>query len=872
MARKAGDRIAESNILEKLGTGYYYWGQYHKALELHEQLVSIARELNNQQREVTWLNNLGVLHRQIGHYDQALECHEQALTLSQASDEREGELQSLVGIGVVYDDLRQFQKAMTFHQQALSISREIEDRQTEGMILYNLGVIYNDYQQLQQALELFEQALAIHREIGDRHMEARTLTSMGILYRVFGVTEEGTLKIHEMATSIGQLLGDDTSETPPPPNLEGYTQKAFESYEEALRIWRELGNRDGEGLTLTNLGLAYSGAGQYEQAAEKFQESIRIREELGVLVKAWRAQRGLAEVEVHRKHPETAITYYEQALASIETLRAGLAEEDYRLAFMQDKLYVYDELIALLQTLHQQYPDKGYDRKALEVFERKQGRVLLEQLGKTGTRRFAGLPEEISQKELDLETRLAQTREQLAEERANAAKAQNLPLIQELEQRENTLKVEQTALREQLKSEYPSYYALKYPQPVTAENLQQHVLQPDDVMFVYDVMRDQTILWVVSREMFQMHALPVGKDALLKHILELRQAMASELSTNRGLSVTTEQPKSTPSARSFVDISYELYTLLVPITLQAKLTEEQTLNIVPTEGLYLLPFEMLVTQQVESLQEARYLIEDVPISYLSSASLLSILRETKARQTTTPQYPLLAFADPTYESSSAPGNQRGLQAVQTQVYTEFMRNGFTPLPETAEEVETIADLLSAPEESEPIHTGENARREKLFQLNVQDRLDDYEYLVFATHGILPGDVDQIRQPALVLSYPGQEGFLTMSDVFQLKLNARLVSLSACNTGMGKYVGGEGIMGLTRAFMYAGTPAIAVTLWPVETFSAKELDIGFFEHLREGLSPARALRSIKLRMLRSEKGDTYTVPYYWAPFVLFGDGK
>ena len=112
----------------------------------------------------------------------------------------------------------------------------------------------------------------------------------------------------------------------------------------------------------------------------------------------------------------------------------------------------------------------------------------------------------------------------------------------------------------------------------------------------------------------------------------------------------------------------------------------------------------------------------------------------------------------------------------------------------------------------------------------------------------------------------------MSDVFQLKLNARLVSLSAYNTGMGKHVGGEGIMGLTRAFMYAGTPAIAVTLWPVETFSAKELDIGLFEHLREGHSPARALRSIKLRMLRAEKGDTYTTPYYWAPFVLFGDGK
>ena len=209
--------------------------------------------------------------------------------------------------------------------------------------------------------------------------------------------------------------------------------------------------------------------------------------------------------------------------------------------------------------------------------------------------------------------------------------------------------------------------------------------------------------------------------------------------------------------------------------------------------------------------------------------------------------------------------------MRTQAYLEFMRSGFTRLPETAEEVETISRLLDAPADSAPIHLREEATREKIFWLNANERLDDYQYLVFATHGVLPGELDQIRQPALVLSYPEQGGFLTMSDVFQLQLNAKLVSLSACNTGMGTHIGGEGIMGLTRAFMYAGTPAIAVTLWPVETFSAKELNIGIFEHLREGQSPARALRAIKVRMLQGEKGD-YTYPYFWAPFVLFGDGK
>jgi CHAT domain-containing protein len=199
-----------------------------------------------------------------------------------------------------------------------------------------------------------------------------------------------------------------------------------------------------------------------------------------------------------------------------------------------------------------------------------------------------------------------------------------------------------------------------------------------------------------------------------------------------------------------------------------------------------------------------------------------------------------------------------------------MRGEYAELPETAEEVEAIARLLQAPQASDPLQLRENASRSNVFAFNTGARLDDYRYLIFATHGVLPGEIDHIAQPALVLSHPARDGYLTMADVFQLQLNAKLVALSACNTGSGEQVRGEGVMGLTRAFMYAGTPAIAVTLWSVHSLSAKELDIGLFQSLKAGQPPAQALRSIKLRMLRG-KDDTYRHPYYWAPFVIFGDG-
>jgi CHAT domain-containing protein len=339
--------------------------------------------------------------------------------------------------------------------------------------------------------------------------------------------------------------------------------------------------------------------------------------------------------------------------------------------------------------------------------------------------------------------------------------------------------------------------------------------------------------------------------------------------------------------KSFVQTSYELYVLLFPEVVRRLMSPERTVHIVPTGPLYAMPFEVLVTALPRALgagqekSSAHYLIEDVPIRYLSSASLLKTLREAQARRKTTAPHPLLAFADPIYQPCVSLADSSAPDASDTSATTQTPRDRsldtstrglFEALPETEAEVNAIKAVLKAPDESTPLQLREQATRTNVFAFNAEERLDDYRYVVFATHGVLPGQVSDLDQPALVLSYPEEDGFLTMADVFQLRFNADLISLSACNTGSGERVRGEGVMGLTRAFMYAGTPTVAVTLWSVESLSAKALDVGLFEHLASGQVPVEALRSIKLRMLRGEEGEDYTHPYYWAPFVLFGDGR
>jgi CHAT domain-containing protein len=209
-------------------------------------------------------------------------------------------------------------------------------------------------------------------------------------------------------------------------------------------------------------------------------------------------------------------------------------------------------------------------------------------------------------------------------------------------------------------------------------------------------------------------------------------------------------------------------------------------------------------------------------------------------------------------------------------YLDVMGGSFAELPETEEAVGRIKTILKAPASSRPLQLRQNASRSKVLSLNQAGKLSEYRYVIFSCHGILPGEIDQISQPAIVLSNPdpttGSNGFLTMADVFSLKLNAQLVTLSACNTGRGKIEKGQGVRGLTRAFMYAGTPAISVTLWSVESQSAMHLSAGLYSHLSKGKNKAEALRQIKLKMINGQTGELYRHPFFWAPVVIFGDGR
>ena len=951
LAGKASDKRSAGMILSAMGVLYFELGQYEKALEYDGEALAIARGIGDRRGEAEDLSNTGVVYSNLGSHGKAREAYEQALAIDRKNGDRGGEAKDLGNIGLVYFNLGQYGKALEFHEQSLAIHRQIGDRSGEAKSLSNIALVYLGLGQYEKALKHMERALAIERKTGDRQAEGVDLSGIGNLYGDLGQYEKA-MGYFEQALAISRQIGDRSGEGADLSNIGvihskfGRHEKSLEYYQQALAIKKAVGDRDGEAVDLVNIGIAYFGLGLYEKAREALQGSLAVSLETGAPEILWKAQRGLGEVEARLEAYSEAISHYDQAIDTIESMRAGLAEEETKTTFMEKKLFVYDEFIDLLQTLHKKDPSKGYDKKALEIFERKQGRTFLEEMGRSAASNFSGLPDDVRAKEAGLADEEAKALSALAHERSRPVPSGRRELIQNFDDRLRRIKADQETLRTRIKARYPDYYALKYPRPATLSELQQTVLRPGELMLVYGVMKESTCLWVIGKEQFEFFTISTGEKGIDDEVTEFRSTILKVLKTIRD---HPDEPIESITLRSIGEIEQsgrKLYDLLIPEGARETLSKAGILYIIPTGALYSLPFEALAAPGPPDKEGPHYLVQDHSIAYLSSASLLKTLREAAARKKAKAPYPFLAFANPdyskakrnapsktqapssTYSSSpslskpirgagaersvkgaspravfanpvyskakrNAPSKPQGpfssaagnapaareadpVSALRTRAYLDIMGGVFLELPETEDEAREITTILDAPDQSLPLQLREAASRSNVFRLNDERKLSDYRFVLFACHGIAPDRVDPLVQPALVLSIPdpktGREDFLTMADAFGLKLNADLVALSACNTGRGKVEKGEGVMGLTRAFMYAGTPAISVTLWSVESGSAKTLSTGLFRNIKEGKGRAEALRSIKLSMLQGEKGHLYRHPFFWAPPVLFGDGN
>jgi CHAT domain-containing protein/Flp pilus assembly protein TadD len=819
--QQVGDRRGEAGTLIGIGVVYRDLGDKQQALTYYNQALPLYSAVGDRGGEANTLNNIGVVYRDLGDKQQALTYYNQALPLKRAVGDRRGEAGTLNNIGLVYSDLGEQQQALTYYNQALPLKRAVGDRGGEANTLNNIGNVYSALGEQQQALTYYNQALPLRRAVGDRGGEADTLMDIGTVY---------------------SALGEQ--------------QQALTYYNQALPLYRAVGDRRGEATTLNNIGLVYSNLGEQQQALTYYNQALPLRRAVRDRGGEANTLGNIARVERQQGNLTAALTRIDEAIKIVEDLRTKITSPELRTSYFATKQVIYQFKIDLLMELHKQNPSTGYDIQALETTDRSRARSLVELLTESKADIRVGIEPKLLAKERDLNRR----RDALEREKQKLASIKDSdPAIANLNQPIDKLIKEQEELRTEIRIASPSYAALKFPTPLTLPQIQQKVLDDDTLLLTYSLGADRSYLWLVSKTEIQSYELP--KRSII-------EAQAKQF---------YEQQKTAPTkAAKDPQIGAQLSQILLqPV---ANKLSNKRLLIVPDGALQYIPFAALPLCKDGTCNESSRLVTNHEIVNAPSISTIDIIRTSKRR---TPTKTLAVIADPVFGTNDErftdiatkaklPPKVRSENLAQGQLERSANESGikFDRLIGTRREANSILPLV--PPNMQLKKFDFDASREFV---TTSPELGKYRYISFATHGILNSTRPELS--GLVLSLvdrkgEAKNGFLQLNDIFNLQLSADLVVLSACETGLGKQISGEGSIGLTRGFMYAGTPRVVVSLWKVDDDGTAELMKKFYTNiLKKKLTPAAALRAAQLEMSQDAK---YSDPYYWAGFTLQGEWK
>jgi CHAT domain-containing protein/tetratricopeptide (TPR) repeat protein len=892
--RAVGNRRGEAITLNNIGLVYDSLGEKQKALEKYNEALPIKRAVGDRSGEATTLNNIGLVYDSLGEKQKALETYNEALPIRRAVGDRSGEAATLNNIGLVYNSLGEKQKALEKYNEALPIWRAVGHRSGEATTLNNIGEVYRSLGEAQKALEKFNEALPIIRAVGNRSGEADTLNNIGEVYRSLGEMQKALEKFNE-ALPIRRAVGDRRGEAVTLNSIGlvyyalGETQKALEKYNEALPIWRAVGNRSGEATTLNNIGGVYWSLGEAQKALEKFNEALLIRRAVGDPNGEATTLLGIARVEQERGNLTQARQTIEQAVGLIESLRTNIAGQELRSSYLANRHGFFESYIDVLMQMHKQNPAAAFDAVALAVSERARARSLLELLKESRADIRQGVDGSLLDRERSLQQRL------------NARAAAQVRLLNRKHTPEQaaaaareiaTITTEYEEIQAQIRARSPRYAVLTQPQPLTLAEIQQQVLDPDTLLLEYSLGDNASYLFVVSQTSITSHQLPKRAEieAATRRVRELLTAPQRQ----PGDTEAKYQARVKEAGENYWPQAVVLSRMLLgPV---ASHLGKKRLAIVADGALQYIPFAALPAPSPgndvgrNSVAEPQPLFVEHEIVSLPSASTLATLRrETAGRKPAAKS--LAVLADPVFTDDDT-RIRRNLAKARSKEKTgsadsDEINIGSLQMTRSGRETGVIGAegafgrLLSTRREATAISAlvPERDRMQALdFEASrtnaLRPEMGEYRIVHFATHGLLNNVHPELSGIVLSLVDEGgkqQDGFLRLQDIYNLKLPAELVVLSACQTGLGKEIKGEGLIGLTRGFMYAGAPRVVASLWKVDDRATGELMKRFYQGMLgpEALSPAGALRQAQLSIWKEKQ---WREPYYWAAFVLHGEWK
>jgi CHAT domain-containing protein/Flp pilus assembly protein TadD len=796
---------------------YNIKGQYKKSLRSNLKLKEVAIYNNDLEMVSYSLQKIGGIYFLIGNYHKALSFFIEGLKIASEIGTKRREGIALVNIGAVYATIGKLQKALEYFKLSLDILNKVGPLRTEIVSLYNVGLIYKDLKNYYDAKNYFDMALKLSVNRNYKIEQSRVL--MG----------------------IAEIYFDQNN-----------YQKALLNYKAALAISRQVSDRNRQGIILCYLGNLQYKIGNYDDANSCFSEALEIARKTKYVFIKWNAHSGLGAILKERGNFKKAIYHFKMAISIFDSVRQNLDLESLTSGFLEDRYEVYPSIIQLLA-------EQGKTEQAFRFAEKYKAKTLLEVLSKGQFLLSELLPDSIRFKLLEIRKQIEETHSAIADEIIK--NRYDTKKVLEFDQKVTNLQIQKAEVINLIKNNFSDYYQLTSKDPLEINEIQIRLLKPGQLLLEFVVGTKQTSIFAINSDTLLYFDVPISRE-------ELKKALADMSSVFRYI-LKSEQQEITeifnPYMADFsIPPSYKLYKTLFG-KLESLALESSGLIIVPDDFLYYLPFETLVTDTLGirnryDFSSAQFMIEKVNISYSSSASLF----DKELQLDRNPSQGILAFGNPNFSYLNSSGKEPSTFSNDQQIL-DFSRetNHFPQLPNAEEEVKNIANLFGSSETQ--VFIGDKCS-ESIFKKLAKE----FRIIHLATH-FMVDDHDPLYSK-IVLSEPNDEnedGFLQTFEIFDLQLNADLVVLSACNTALGKLSKGEGIIGASRAFLYAGVPSMVVSLWNVDDQATSMIMNNFYEYLGDGLNKSEALRLSKLKYLKNvdfQRKD----PFYWAPFILLGD--
>lgn len=801
-----------------------------QAIEGFKQALNEWQGLGETYEIALALYGLGWSHSVLCEYEDAITCFERALQLMRQLEDIHGEAIAQTGLAYAYMYLGENNKALENFLQTLDLRRLLSNARGEAVTLYAIGSVQSLLGYDRVALNYFFESLPLRRKAEDKQGEAVTLSGIGKSYR---------------------RLGD--------------LEKARDYLAAALQIMNESGNRVGVADTLSNLGWVYYSMHAPDLALKNFQTALPLTKIVGDPGGEAMTLFGIARAEEQLNELTAAGDHMDAALKIIEGLRNKVSSQQLRASYFASVQEYYNYYVYLLMRLKEIHPSAGYDAQALQVSERARARNLLDILTESQTDINRGvdpdlitsgrsLVKQINAK-MDYQLRLQNSKNPPEGEIAKANK--EITALQE--------KYEE--IQRKIRRVNPRYASLVYPTPLTLPEIQRRVLSPDAVLLEYALGSQYGYLWVVTSDSMSSLRLPQDSAAVRAGVTALVKMLTQVGGT----------------VRSFEAMATGLSRILLPEAALSKLKDKKKVLVVADNVLQSFPFGVLAAPNASNAYVP--LVVDHEIISLPSASTLAVLRQEFNGRRPAPRQAII-LADPVFASDDervknnrpkaggrAAAKSESLLAVkrdQSEI-ADALAHGDT---RTRSGVK-LDRLFGTRQEAIAIHRIIPTARLALdfnadLKTATSPELGEYRIIHFATHGLAPNDHPELSGVVLSLynrQGQAQEGYLGLPIVYNLILPADLVVLSACDTGLGAEVRGEGLIGLTRGFMYAGAPRVVASLWKVRETATGQLMQRFYTAIfRKGMRPSAALSDAQASMWKEQ---TWT-PSDWAGFMLFGE--